>query len=289
MNPQLQQDEGHDELAYYAVAFLDVMGQKTRIRELRGVPTNVAGVRAAAEILRDTVGYLRRVRSLFDGTFKTINTTTPIFDSIPDEKKALAHAMRASEVSYRGLSDSLIATVPLRNENDHCTPMNGVFATMWASCCVAVVALTDGKSIRGGIDVGWGVPLGDGEFYGAALERAYTLESVCADYPRIVVGEELRNYLGFVEGNQSTTPFAGLARDLARECGKLIVEDEDGKQVLDLVGPSIRSLGPLGEEVIRLAVTNTQNHEMHFRRLGNVKLADRYRRLTNLLKSGLAR
>lgn len=290
MNQQAQANDQYDELAYYAVALLDVMGQKARVRELRGLPTSPAEAKVAAEVLRDTVGYLRRVRAQFDRIFKTSNTTTPIFDSIPEEKKSLARSMRSREVTYRWLSDSLIATVPLRNENEHCTPMNGVYAMMWASCVVAIAALANGKSIRGGIDVGWGVPMGGGELYGAALERAYTLESACAEYPRIVVGDEMWNYLSFVEGQQPTTPFGGLARNLARECTRLVVEDADGKRVLDLAGPAIRSLGrPMGEDIFHLAVGNARNHEARFREAGDVRLADRYKKLINLLEAGLKR
>src|SRR5207249_12066685 len=82
-----------------------------------------------------------------------------------------------------------------------------------------------------------------GEIYGTALERAYLLECNVAQYPRIVIGEELWNYLNCVLrefGNRSD----GLARAItaiAEKCIGLIAKDTDGQSILDYLGPVVRS------------------------------------------------
>lgn len=51
------------------------------------------------------------------------------------------------------------------------------------------------KAFRAGVEVGLGTELDNGEIYGPVLYKAYELESKVAEYPRIVVGKELINYL----------------------------------------------------------------------------------------------
>ena len=48
-----------------------------------------------------------------------------------------------------------------------------------------------GRPLRGGIDVGLGLEITADEVYGPALERAHYLESRLADYPCVLVGDEL--------------------------------------------------------------------------------------------------
>ena len=61
-----------------------------------------------------------------------------------------------------------------------------------------LVTLVWGHPARGGLDVGLGVEIAPGEVYGAALERAYQLESEVAQHPRLVIGKELVAYLDFL-------------------------------------------------------------------------------------------
>ena len=46
-----------------------------------------------------------------------------------------------------------------------------------------------------GVEVGLGTELDNGEIYGPVLYKAYELERELPEYPRIVVGRELINYL----------------------------------------------------------------------------------------------
>jgi hypothetical protein len=55
--------------------------------------------------------------------------------------------------------------------------------------------MSQGWPIRGGIELGLAMDIDNDDIYGPALARAYTLESKVAQYPRIVIGEELILYL----------------------------------------------------------------------------------------------
>jgi hypothetical protein len=92
------------------------------------------------------------------------------------------------------------------------------------------------RPIRGGIDVGLGLDIGVDEFYGPALERAHHLESRVADYPRIVVGNELWDYLNATETQKSKTKFGEAAAEIAHFNKIFITEDYDGNRILDFMG-----------------------------------------------------
>ena len=65
---------------------------------------------------------------------------------------------------------------------------------MWLNFFVAV-----GVPIRGGVEVGLGVEMFEHEYYGRVLVDAYLIESTAADYPRVLVGPRLLNYLAALE------------------------------------------------------------------------------------------
>jgi hypothetical protein len=74
-----------------------------------------------------------------------------------------------------------------------------------------------------------------------------------ADYPRIVVGESLVQYLDSVEGQATTaTPFGRIARGLVTRCKQFITVDTDGLHMLDF----------LGEEAAKLASSDDNRRKL---------------------------
>ena len=64
--------------------------------------------------------------------------------------------------------------------------------------------------------------------------------SIEADYPRIVVGDELVEYLDAVEGQDSRSESATLAKQTASYCRRLLHRDDDDKLVLDFLGAAFK-------------------------------------------------
>jgi hypothetical protein len=48
------------------------------------------------------------------------------------------------------------------------------------------------RPVRGGIEIGLGAELDDREIFGSGISEAYRLESKIADWPRILIGKQLR-------------------------------------------------------------------------------------------------
>jgi len=275
-------------ISYYLIAFLDILGQSQEVLRLSRLPSNSEEEAHAAEILGSTAGHIKDIRQSFLGYFDARAKPTGILDKLPPEKREWANRMRRCEAEVRGLSDSIVITVPLSNEDDHSTSMNGIYATLFAICGIFVAALAERKPFRGGIDIGWGVRLTEQEVYGSALVRAVSLESSVAQYPRVVIGNSLWDYLTEVEKLVTDTVFAKWARKTAADCKMLVTEDCDGLRILDVIGAGARSVaGGIKPEWVGDAYKFVVDTDERLGKEGNMKLHTRYRWLRNYLESKL--
>ena len=123
---------------------------------------------------------------------------------------------------------------PLVAADDH-SPSRAVYDALAACSSLMLVQLAGRRPIRGGIDVGAGIEV-DGEFFGAALVKAYELESHRAKYPRVVVGDTLVGYLQSAERTPGESLEERCARELTRGALSYIRRDSDGEWILDYAG-----------------------------------------------------
>lgn len=266
---------------HFLVAFLDVLGQRAELRSLVSLPTNEEDLRRTATTLKRTLGFVLKVRALFKEFFTKFSEPSEFLKLLPEPERVLLRELRKSEVSFYGFSDSFVVAIPLRTDNDHCTQMNGVYAALIAACWTPVASLFDEHTLRGGIDVGVGVQLGSGEVYGAALERAYTLESEVAGHPRIAVGNELIQYLEFVRDLPVTTIPGRCAKEVARRCLRFIMKDIDGQPILDFLGEAFREASDraVKPDLVRKSYQFVIKEYDHWMTSGNDKLALKYKNL----------
>jgi hypothetical protein len=221
-------------LGYHLVAFLDVLGQRERFKQLH-LPKTLGEQAEVAEVLRQTAGFVLELRKTFAQQFTT-------FESALTALKA--HTTDPVTPKFVGFSDSFVTSVPLHTDGSPLASIATVFSALTASAVVMLTSLATKHSLRGGIDVGLATEIGPGEIYGTALERAYLLESKEAGYPRIVIGDELWNYLNVARSNfaAQTTPEAKTISAIIDRMLLLIAVDEDGKRILDYLGPVISEL-----------------------------------------------
>ena len=127
----------------------------------------------------------------------------------------------------------------------------------------------------------------DNEIYGPALARAYGLESKVAQYPRIVIGEELTRYLQAVATQQAQANEDIVNASLAQKAFGMLAIDDDGCTFLDWLGHDIRAsfknrnepVGKAYEYVIQESIKHKENK--------NSKLGFRYTLLRNYMESRL--
>src|SRR5271157_4838432 len=157
------------ELTYslYLVAFIDVLGQRPLIRNLPfpGERTKVL------DQLKNTAGVVLGLRNTFDNLFNILETYRPLTNQLPPDQKEEAKRLTKCDIRYTGFSDSIAINVPITNQDDSCSDMNGVYSCLFSLCSVLLMSLAVGHPIRGGVDIGPCLSLPNGEVYGAALEK----------------------------------------------------------------------------------------------------------------------
>jgi len=231
---------GYD-YGYYLVAFVDVLGQKEAFRDINTIPQTEEEQQKLLIAHKQTVGFVEKFRARFNDFFNSCTKERESQFAVPQDKKELFNSMRKSILKYTSFSDCIQAYVPLRSEEYHSQCINGVFGIFGACGCMLLLSLSENKSFRAGLEVGIGTELGSNEFYGPAFFNAYALESKIAKFPRIVIGEELINYLMNLKSGIKQMPNqkdedVQACKMMADNCLKMIVKDVDGYYILDYLG-----------------------------------------------------
>ena len=260
-----------------------MLGQNDKLRNLR-YPATSEEYSDTLNVLKQTGGYILSLRKAFDDLFKQIYKPTGLLRKIPRIEKK----MKQNPIEYRGFSDSVIIQVPLRDSYENAVSANGVYSALVATCGMATISLAQGHPLRGGVDIGLGFKLTPTEIYGPVLARAYYLESREAQYPRVLVGSEICNYLSRISSLICVTELAGIAKSSAQDCQSIIIEDTEGKKMLDFLGPQIHSIwGGIQThvETVQQAYQAVIRMHQHFHDQGNDKLECRYKLLREYFES----
>lgn len=229
---------------YYAVAFVDVLSQKDKLREISGLPKNDEQRARFIYLLQETFGVIAEYRRLFGKFFDAPQARAPSEGPArtAGRGREFERLMR-TRVKKQLFSDSMIYYVSLTETPDRLS-ITGVHTLLSACAATFLLGLAQRMVCRIGIDVGIASEYFCGEIYGPALYRAYHLESERAQFPRIVVGDGFCNYVA------SEMNWPGRSIDeqhkimWARDCADWIATDADGAQILDYAGEVTKQLFP---------------------------------------------
>jgi hypothetical protein len=279
-------------LQYYVVGYFDLLGQQDYLRNLRSLPgqTDATALAATRENLRHTYGAVIGMRKLFSDWFDTYARKPHAPSSLTLEQQGIYHQMNNNPIEFQGFSDSMIVFLSLRTTDGAKLPARGILGILTAAALTFVGSLIAGHPIRGGIDVGLGFQPSANEVYGPALSRAYTLESRIADYPRIVVGDELIRYLYETGGQPPTDALASQSKQIAADCTRCLAYDDDGIQFVDYLGPYFRTLiGNTAQDAsfIDQAYKRVIEFSTRYKNEKNSQLAFRYTLLRNYFEDRL--
>lgn len=272
----------------YLVVFFDQLGQRDVLRRITALPTNDEEKKDFIDVMKDSVGRVIRIRKAFKDYFDSVSSHTPNTDLVlPNFRQEFLNTQKF-DIRFYGLSDAVIVAVPLMSSNENCTAVNGIFSAFVVTCAIGLGLLADKKgSSRAGLDVGVATQIEDNEIYGPALERAYFLESELAEYPRFLVGDELRKYLEWVANRDCSTRPGEIAKEMAEKCRRMICQDSDGRFMLDFLGKEIKEMpgNVIDLEMINSASEFVQSQYEKYSENNNSKLASRYLRLLQYINS----
>jgi hypothetical protein len=127
------------------------------------------------------------------------------------------------------------------------------------------------------------------EVYGPALVCAYKLESTIAEFPRLVIGRGLLNYLTFIEQLPLTEPLDAFTVKMAKNCREFIFESDDGWPMLHVLSSAVMKAPTNTLERARIASAWIGKQVVEHWNAKDEKLYRRYRRLDRYFKACLAK
>lgn len=273
----------------YVVGYVDVLGQGEAPKQWAALPEanrpSEAFLNAARSTAEVVLGYLKSFREHFALLEKC---------SQPDRVAALPPGLQSTywrckncNVTTERLSDSFAMYSPLRNRDDD-KSISAVHQMIGACGLITLGSLAVGKPIRGGVSVGHGAILSDARFYGPALAEAHYMEEERAQWPRILISDNIKNLLTSPLPYSTDRRCEDVFRALAADACKLICRDSDGETTIDILGPGFRDLlelAPLLSDTVRAAKVFVWAQAAKHKANNCDKLAKRYDTLKQYFRS----
>lgn len=273
---------------HYLVVFFDHLGQRENLRQITGIPTTENEKLRFIEITKKSIGRVLHIRDAFNKYFDAASSYTPDTTRVPPElREEFRASQKKADLVFYGISDAVVIAVPLMNNDENCTAINGIHDALVATCGIGLLSLSAHVPVRAGLDVGVATQIDDKEIYGPALESSFYLESNLAEYPRFLVGKELINYLFWIEHQTPMTRIGLVAQSVAKYCREMIIQDTDGRYMLDFLGNKIKESadGVIDQELVISAFNFVSSQYDKYFKERNDKLASRYYRLLRYFSS----
>jgi len=273
---------------HYLVVFFDHLGQRENLRKITGLPTNEIEKQKFIEITKESIGRVLHIRNAFKNYFEAAASYTPNVNFVPSEHQdEFLSSQKKAAVSFYGISDAIIIAVPLMSTDENCAAINGIRDAFVATCGIGLLSLSVHVPMRAGLDVGVATQINNKEIYGPALESAFYLESKLAEYPRFLIGKELINYLLWVENQKCNTRIGEVAKETAKYCRQMVIQDTDGRYMLDFLGEKIKEASEdvIDPNLVASAFNFVIEQYKKYLKDENDKLASRYYKLLRYFQS----
>lgn len=250
MNPYSDTDQAissrHNyKYRYYLVGFLDILGQKDKLRGIKGLPENDQEYRSFVKLDQETRGTVIRFRNSFFKFFKGMYKPRPIPQNLTEDEIEKYRKIKESAENLKPIivtfSDSIIIYVPLSDDNK-VIQVEGILSSVLAIAGSFLTLMNSGTIFRGGLEIGLACEIGSKEIYGPALLKAHDLESKIAKYPRVVIGDELVCFLQKTARNPEKEVQSEINQKMAQKSLDLFMIDADGRYALDYLGKEYRDM-----------------------------------------------
>ena len=194
-SPPSSSDSSSVRLGGHVVGLFDILGQRDILRSWKTPKERNPAVRAQMVAqLQKTWGVIQSFRGGFRKAFEAFSATPNLPENTPPEKRELWKSLDNHPLKLFGFSDTVVAHLAVET-SQHKAPTRGVLGLIAATGLMQLHQLSIGYPIRGGIDLEIAFEIDKDEIYGPALMRAYALESETAEYPRVVIGDEIMRWL----------------------------------------------------------------------------------------------
>lgn len=260
----------------YAVAFVDVLGQSEAMLDQRLTYDRDAAI----AVVKNSVGKVVTLQNLFKTFLEEFEAGPTVYDLFSLEDQRSVPDMARGTLKWQRFSDGFIVYAAL-GDGITKAPAKCIFGLLMAAGVHCLIGLAGRSPIRIGIDVDWAVEYRPDELYGASVARACHLEGKVAQWPRVVVGDRLHDYLKHYIESATDNVSSQIRSRVAELCLSLIRSDADGQRIVDYLGTAFREAtrGAVNAEVVGKARKYVAEQLALAAGSGNTKLLGRYQQV----------
>jgi hypothetical protein len=280
---------------YYVVAVLDFLGQGEELKAMRVLPRKRDEEARYRDAARRTFGTISEIRGTFEKVFHIhangAQRGSALRALLPPNQQEFLRAYGSVPLKLRFFSDTIVGYAPL-SLGAHSVCLQGLYAMLQTCASVLLPAIAARTVFRGGIECGVGAEFWPDEVYGYVLSEAARLEKEEAKWPRVVVGRQLVKWAEHHASAQPKTQLDTINKIMAKECLRLVTEDESGVRMVHFLGPGVRdhvghsSLPQIQQKVAEGLAFACQEHE-RFLKAKDVKHGPRYESLRRYYQSNV--
>ena len=285
-------------IGYYVVAVLDILNQKEKLASMNKLPETKKEKLLFGEQLRGTYGEVQRIRSDFDTYIDSFLEAkkTGLLATLAKQSPVVAKS-RNINIKRHYYSDTIVLYCPLA-ENDYSIALSSILVIISAIAHLQIKLLSQKIVFRGGIDIGIAGNFLKNEIYGNALYKAYHLENNIAQYPRVVIGGDLVEYIKNHQISRGKDFIENVKINMADDCAAFIKQDSyDDEYIVDPVCIELQDdaremYKGMHAEALLFAKNEKERFAIAAQSERNIKqkeeyekLEDRYKALENLLNS----
>lgn len=231
-------------ITHYAVLYIDLLGQNEKLKQIKALPGCPSEREAFIEALKDTAGRVNGIRQIvreaIKGLFVNPVQSNKLFNSLPPHERKVIVALDSYGLQAQFFSDCCLVYCPIRDEKENIFLLCTIYKLLACANIISFIGLAAKTPVRGGIDIGLGGNLlDDGSLYGPVLSSVTYLENKKAEWPRIVVGDELLCFLESIRTSQPIDRISNVNRELAEKILTQDICNNDDGATLNFIGTTI--------------------------------------------------
>lgn len=270
-------------IAHYCVSFIDILGQRLEYKDEGLLPEfKSKEEKEKFELkVRNTIGKIDFLQLAADKFVNAvISFKSPDREKLSPDRREIYDKVKEVHLIRQRWSDGLVYFISL-GEGDVKCPIQGVYIQLITICYLCFFGLISKIPLRGSMDIAWAEELHKGELYGAAVAKAYELENNVAQYPRMVVGQRVVDYLIFNLNKSVSDNYDEVDKIFAKTSLNMLAQDFDGYYVAHYLGEAFQHMVSqnLHKDMYQEALNFIQEQCKKWKDERNTKLSWRYNQL----------
>ncbi|MCO6438567.1 MAG: hypothetical protein J5J06_15860 [Phycisphaerae bacterium] len=280
----LDNQTGGVKFGHHIVTLIDFLGQQRQLEKWDFLPETEYDTDEFVAAVRATFGKVTVWRDQFSEKFnlwlESRSLPVEFAKTLPDEGRAYREFAHTT-LDFMQFSDTIVIYSPIVNQYGHAN-CGTVLAHLFTCGTLMLAALNQDCAFRGAIEIGMAGQIDEAGIYGPVLGSVHNLESTVAEYPRILVGDRLHEYLVAQAADPEDSRESKTNREIAKTCLRLIGIDLDQHRILDYMGRGFVEFATNKDSWNMLrdgACAFADQERERFNEAADQKLADRYTRM----------